>query len=36
LAVVLIERLPSSAARSSMPTRSTCGRRRITCLSIAS
>src|SRR5918996_1661218 len=31
LAVVLMERLPSRAARSSMPTRSTCGRRRITC-----
>ena len=30
LAVVLIERLPSVAARSSMPTRSTCGSRRIT------
>src|SRR5215207_406647 len=30
LAVVLIERLPSTAARSSMPTRSTCGSRRIT------
>ena len=30
LAVVLIERLPSCAARSSMPTRSTWGRRRIT------
>src|SRR5207248_3695039 len=30
LAVVLIERLPSWAARSSIPTRSTCGRRRIT------
>src|SRR5436190_14117510 len=30
LAVVLIERLPSVAARSSMPTRSTWGRRRIT------
>ena len=30
LAVVLMERLPSVAARSSMPTRSTCGRRRIT------
>src|SRR3954453_16960332 len=29
-AVVLIERLPSVAARSSMPTRSTCPRRRIT------
>ena len=30
LAVVLMERLPSVAARSSMPTRSTCGSRRIT------
>src|SRR5262245_52563893 len=30
-AVVLMERLPSTAARSSMPTRSTCGSRRITC-----
>ena len=35
LAVVLIERLPSTAARSSMPTRSTCGSRRITSLSMA-
>src|SRR4051794_4338271 len=30
LAVVLIERRPRTAARSSMPTRSTCGSRRIT------
>ena len=29
-ALVFIERLPSTAARSSMPTRSTWGRRRIT------
>ena len=29
LAVVLIERLPSCAARSSTPTRSTCARRRL-------
>src|SRR5918992_5133602 len=34
-AVVLMERLPSVAARSSIPTRSTWGRRRITPLSMA-